>query len=411
MTPSMLKRVIIGVVGFILLIFAIKMNPMDYNDPTERTVVTQMNGHQFVQFGSGVYYAGFFAKTQTYPNQLSVSYGDTTFSGDLSLRDNTVEIGPVKIRFNDATEGSVAGIVQYILPLSEKEMLSIHNAHRSPEALVQRRLAPYTKECLQSSSQLMSSEMHYSGGRAQMTQDYLDQLKNGTFLLSISENLVFDSTDNTSKRVYAVNIKRDTNGQPLRKFSSIKEYGIGLGDAQITNVDYSNQVKEMLSKKIDAATQASIAKQKLMTAEQQKLTAKAEGEKKLTEIEYLQKQEQTKQVVAAQTLVELAKQDLLKQDIALQASVKEAAKIKTLADANAYEKRTAMQANGALEQKLAAYKEVNKMWAEALSKYPGAITPTYISGGNAGGGNAFNQFMEIQNVKAMKDLNLNMKNE
>ena len=49
----------------------------------------------------------------------------------------------------------------------------------------------------------------------------------------------------------------------------------------------------MLKKKIDAATMASVSKQRLMTAEQQKLTAKAEGERKLTEIEYVQKQEQT----------------------------------------------------------------------------------------------------------------------
>ena len=408
MTPKMIKGIIWGVVGLILLVVASNMNPWGYNNPTERTVVTQFNGHQFVQFQSGVYYAGFFAKTQAYPNQLSVSYGDTTWSGDLSLKDNIVEIGPVATRFNDATEARVSGIVQYILPSSEKEMLSIHNAHRTPEALVQRRLAPYTKECLQSSSQLMSSEMHYSGGRAQMTQDYLDQLKNGTYLLSISETNIFDSTDNTSKRIYAVNIKRDTNSQPLRKFSSIKEYGITLGDAQITNVDYSDQVKQMLSKKIDAATQASISKQKLMTAEQQKLTAKAEGEKELTRIEYEQKQEQTKQVVAAQTLVELAKQDLAKQDIARQAAEKEAAKIKILADANAYEKRTAMQANGALEQKLAAYKEVQKYWADALTNYQGNIVPLYQSGGNGPvGGNAFQQFMEMQNMKAMKDLNLN----
>lgn len=409
MTPTILKRVLIGIAGLLLIVFASKFNPWDYNDPTERTVVTQMDGHQFVQFGSGVYYAGFFAKNQEYPNQLSVSYGDTAFNGDLSLKDNIVEIGVINTRFNDATEARVSGIVQYILPSSEKEMLAIHNAHRTPEALVQRRLAPYTKECLQSSSQLMSSEMHYSGGRAQMTQDYLDQLKNGTFLLSISENNVFDSTDNTTKRVYAVNIKKDVNGQSLRKFSSIKEYSITLGDAQITNVDYSEQVKVMLSKKIDAATQASISKQRLMTAEQQKLTAKAEGEKKLTDIEYEQKQEQTKQIVAAQTLVELAKQDLLKQDIALQAAAKEAAKIKTLADANAYEKRTAMQANGALEQKLAAWTKSQEYMWDAFSKYPGNLVPLYQSGANGNSANALD-YMQILGMKAARDLNLDMKN-
>lgn len=403
------KKIGFAVGALILFVLILLMNPWSYNDPTERTVVTRLNGKQTTVFKSGVFYAGFFAKLQTWPNQLSVSYGDSTWEGDLSLRENTVEIGPVKIRFNDATEARVTGIVQYILPMSEKEMLAIHNAHKTPEALVQRRLAPYTKECLQSSSQLMSSEMHYSGGRAQMTQDYLDQLINGTYLLNINEATVFDSTDNTNKRVYSVMIKKNSNGLPLRKFSSIKEYSIALGDAQITNVDYSDQVKDMLSKKIEAATQASISKQRLMTAEQQKLTAKAEGEKKLTEIEYVQKQEQTKQVVIAQTQVELAKQDLAKQEIARQAAEKEAQKIKILADANAYQKRTEMQANGALEQKLAAWIKAQEFWAHAFGSYTGQLVPSIVSGAGPTP-NGLN-WMEIMTMKFSKDLALEMKNK
>lgn len=402
------NNLIIYAVAIVLVaIIGVISNPFAYNDPTTRTVVTQMDGSQFVEFRGRWFYSGFFAKEVPWPNQVSVSYGDSTFDGDLELVDNTVEIGPVRVRFTDATEAEVAGITQYILPNSEKEMLEIHNAHKTPEALVQRRLAPYTKECLQSSAQLMSSEMHYSGGRAQMVQDYLDQLKNGTYLLSISEKNQFDSVDNTNKRIYSVTKQIDKNGQSIRKFSSIKEYNILLGDAQITNVDYSSQVKDMLKKKIDAATQASISKQQLMTAEQQKLTAKAKGEQALVEIEYQQKQEQTKQVVAAQTLVELARQDKDKQRIAAEAAELEASKIKTLADAEAYAKQRVMQADGALEKKLAAYIEVQGYWADAFSKYTGSIVPQFSMVGSNGSNGAIN-FMEIMGAKAMKDLSIDM---
>lgn len=403
--PVKTVGIVVGLVAFLIL-FAI-LNPFSYNDPTERTVVTQVDGKQFVQFKAGMFYSGLFAKEVNWPNQISVSYSNTKFDGDLTVKDNTVEIGQVTVRFNDATEANVSGITQYILPNSEKEMLEIHNAHRTPESLVQRRLAPYTKECLQSSSQLMSSEMHYSGGRAQMVQDYLDQLKNGTYLLSVSEKSIFDSIDNTSKRIYTVN-KQVKGGVILRKFSSIREYNILLGDAQITNTDYSQQVKGMLAKKIDAATQASISKQRLMTAEQQRLTAKAEGEKKLTEIEYQQKQEQTKQVVAAETQVLLARQDLQKQEIARQAAEKEAQKIKILADAFAYEKQRAIQANGALEQKLEAYKAINESWANAFAAYKGAVTPTTVMGATYSQHNAAQDFMQIIAAKSARDLSLDM---
>lgn len=389
------KPVIIGGIATIIavILFAL-FNPFSWNNAGYRTVVTQAGGNQFVQYDPGYFYSGFFSKEQEWPNQISVSSREK--DADWDLRDNTIEIGFIPIRFNDATTADAAGITQYVLPVGEKEMLEIHNAHKTPEALVQRRLGPYTIECLQNSAQLMSSEMHYGGGRAQMAQDYLDQLKNGAFLLNVQERNTFDSTEKVWKKVYAVEIQTDKNKQQKRKFSSIKEYSITVADAQITGVDYQDAVDAMLQKKIAAATEASISRQQLMTAQQQQLTAEAKGKQKLVEIEYTQKQQQTIDVVKAQTQVELAKQDLEKQDIALRASYKEAQKIKTLADAAAYEKQRAMQANGALEQKLAAAIEINKNYAEAMSN--SNWVPTYVTGGAGNSGNNSSGAMDLINL-------------
>jgi hypothetical protein len=407
MNPKQVIKLVAIVVAFIV---ALVINPLSWNDATERTVITQMNGRQFVEFKPGIFYAGFFSKESVYPNQISISHMDIEFDGNYSLHDNTIEIGIIKdVRFNDATTANVSGITQYILPSDEKQMIAIHNAHRSPESFVQRRLAPYTVECLKSSAQLLSSEAHYSGGRAQMTQDYMDQLKKGTYLLNIRELVVYDSLEKTNKRTYAVQIQLSKNGERLRKFSSIKEYSVEVGDAQIIDVDYEKKVDEMLAKKIDAATKASISKQELMTAQQKRLTAEAQGEQKLVEIEYVQKQQQTIQVVKAQTLVELAKQDLIKQEIARQAAEKEAAKIKILADAQAYEKQRLIQADGALEQKLKTYEKVMGYWSTAFSNHNHPLTPTFMMGGQNNGGNAGTNFMELMNMKTMKDLNLDFK--
>lgn len=403
---STIVKLVVGVIATIILLF---FNPFSYNHAGERTVVEQMDGKQFVQFSPGVYYAGFLAKHKEWPNQISVSY--QADQPDMDLSDGTIEIGKIQIRFGgDATTALVSGITQYILPIDEKEMIIMHNTHRTPQSLVSKRLAPYTKECLQSSAQLMSSEAHYSGGRAQMAQDYLDQLKNGVFILKTSDRVVYDSLAKETKRIYETNQVTDKLGNSKRKFSSIKEYGIQVADAQITDVDYEKRVDDMLAKKIDASTRASVSKQELLTAQQQQLTAKAKGEQALVEIEYRQKQEQTKQIVAAETKVEVAKQDMEQQRIQSQAAELEAKKIKTLADAQAYAKRTEIQANGALEQKLAAYKEVQKYWADALKGYQGNIVPQIMSGGGHGGNGAVN-FMEMMGAKAAKDLSLDLKNK
>jgi len=398
-----LKLLILGIVAIVTLFI---VWPWSYNDAGERTVVEQMNGSQFVQYTPGVYYSGVLAKENPWPNQISVVYQSD--APDMDLKEGTIEIGKVTIRFGgDATTALTSGITQFTLPMDEREMIQLNNAHRTLQSLVAKRLAPYTKECLQSSAQLMSSEVHYSGGRAQMAQDYLDQLKNGVFILKTSDKVVFDSLEKENKRVYETNIINDKNGTPKRKFSSIKEYGITVADASITDVDYEARVDNMLAKKIDASTKASVSKQELMTAQQQALTAKAKGEQALVEIEYQQKQEQTKQVVAAQTKVEVAKQDMEQQRIQAQAAELEARKIKTLADADAYKKRTEIQANGALEQKLATYEKVQQYWAEAFSNYKGNVTPTYQTGGS-GSSNGATDFMQIMSMKAAKDLTLDM---
>jgi hypothetical protein len=403
------KTIVFGVLFVLALIFFIIVNPFSWNDAGNRTVVERTTGEQIVQFAPGIFYAGFFSKEKEWPNQISVTYQDVT--AQLELEDNGIEVGQIMIRFSDATTADVRGITQFILPSDEKEMILIHNTHRTPQSLVVKRLAPYTKECLQSSAQLMSSEKHYGGGRAQMAQDFLDQLKEGVYLLKTEENLVYDSLEMEKKRIYQTEIQIDAKTMvPKRKISSIKEYGITVADAAITDVDYEEKVDEKLVKIIDAATKSAISKQELMTAQQQTLTAKAKGEQALVEIEYQQKQDQTKQVVEAETKVKVAEQDKLQQKIAYEASILEARKIKELADANAYARQRIMQADGALELKLKAQVEVQKVWADAFSKYQGAVVPQIQTGSGTTTNGALS-FMDIMTAKTAKDFALDMKNK
>lgn len=405
----MKKLIVIGIAFVISAVLFMIMNPFSWNDAGNRTVVERTSGQQIVQFSPGVFYAGFFAKEKEWPNQISVTYQDA--AAQLELEDNGIEVGQIMIRFGDATTANVKGITQFILPSDEREMILIHNTHRTPQSLVIKRLAPYTKECLQSSAQLMSSEKHYGGGRAQMAQDFMEQLKDGVYLLKTEENLVYDSLEHEKKRVYQTEIQVDPKTKiAKRKVSSIKEYGISVADAAITDVDYEDKVDQKLVKIIDAVTKSAISKQELMTAQQQTLTAKAKGEQALVEIEYQQKQEQTKQVVAAETKVKVAEQDKLQQKIAYEGSILEAKKIKELANAEAFAKKAIMVADGALEKKLAAQVEVQKAWAEAFSKYTGSIVPMYQTGGGNSGNGAIN-FMELMTAKTARDFSLELRNK
>lgn len=396
------KYVAIGVMALISIIIFLFINPFSWNDASERTVVQQMGGNQFVQYESGAYYAGFFAKTTVWPNQISVSYQDSI--PNMEINDGTIEIGKVTIRFGaDATSADVSGIVQYVLPSSEEEMIAMHNAHKTPQSLVAKRLAPYTKECLQSSAQMMSSEMHYSGGRSTMSQDFGDQLRNGVFILKTIDKIVFDSLDNEKKKIYVTDVVHNKDGSARRKNSSIKEYGITVADAAITDVDYESRVDVMLGKKIDAATAASIAKQQFITAQQQALTAKAQGEKQLVETEYKEKQIQTQQVVKAETTVKLAEQDKLKQKIAAEAAILEAQKTRTDADAQAYANARLVSA-GLSPLDRAEYEMKTKIGvAEALSKL--TLPTTYMGSAGAVSNGQQSMLESILGANLLQQLN------
>lgn len=402
-----IKYLIGGIGGVLLLIMLTITNPLSWNDAGNRTVVERAGGEQFVEFTPGIFYAGFFAKETEWPNQISVMYNEA--EADLDLVDNGVQVGTIKIMFNDGTTAEVKGIAQFVLPADEKDMILIHNTHRTPQSLVTKRLSTFTKECLQSSAQSMSSDKHYGGGRAQMSQDFLDQLRNGVYISETKETIVYDSVEREKKRLYLTSIKRNKQGVPERKTSAIAEYSITVADASIIDTDYADVVDQKLGKIIEAATKSAVSRQELMTAQQQTLTAKAKGEQALVEIEYQQKQDQTKQVVEAETKVKVAQQDLEQQKVQYTASTFEAKKRQTLADVAAYEKRTTIQADGALTQKLGAYIETQKVWADAFGKYQGNIVPMFATGAGVVGGNGAVNFMEIMGMKAARDLSLEIK--
>ena len=169
-------------------------------------MVEQAGGTQFVEFTPGIFYAGFFAKETEWPNQISVTYMKD--QADLDLRDNGIEIGKIQVMFNDGTTADVKGIAQFVLPSDAKDMILIHNTHRTPQSLVTKRLATFTKECLQSSAQSMSSDKHYGGGRAQMSQDFIDQLRNGVYISFTEEKVVYDSVAKENKRLYITSVRK-----------------------------------------------------------------------------------------------------------------------------------------------------------------------------------------------------------
>lgn len=399
---KMIAIAVIAILGAILLFSCI-----GYNTGGFRTVIeSRVTGNMSVKFSNGFFFT-LFGKTTEYPDIMTVSFvKDETSS--------TVDIDPINIRFNDATSADATGVVKFMLPKSDSLMVRLHKDYRNVDNLAITGFKPFVMECLKNSAQLMSSEMHYLGGRSTMSQYFQDQLEDGVYILETEEKVVRDTIEKENKRVYLTKIATDKKGQTERKRSMLTQYGIGITDAVISDVDYEERVDKLLGQKIDATSKTSISKQELMKAQQEALTEEAKGKKLLVETEYKELQNQKTEVIQAETKVKLAQQavqlqeqEKLKAQKQYEASIFEAKKTKELADGEAYAKRAVMIADGALEKKLNALVEINKAYADALSKQP--IVPSIVVGGNGSTGtNNASDIMQLFMLKTVKDLQVDM---
>ena len=390
------KNIIVAALIFVAALLILP-NLIGYNSSGMVTIRESRSGKVDAIITPGFYFDGFSTITH-YKQYITIAYSNDE-------TDATISVKPIEIRFNDGSKADASGIVRFELPKDPQSLVQLHIAYRSQESVANQLLMPFTKECLKNSSQLMSSEMHYSSGRSIMSQNFQDQLENGVFILEVDEKLTIDTLTHESKREYNTEIIRDkATKQPLRKKSGLTRYLIGVSDANISDVDYEEMIDKLLAKKIESTTQTSVSKQNLIRAQQEALTKEAEGKKKLVEIEYQEKQNQTRNVIQAQTRVQLAEQNKLEQKIGLEASDFEARKTKTLADAEAYKKRAVMAADGALELKMKTEIEKTRLWSDAFSKYSGALVPQTVIGGNGSGG-SYNPMEMMMNMTLIDQIN------
>ncbi|MEL6941515.1 MAG: SPFH domain-containing protein, partial [Bacteroidota bacterium] len=237
------KVLLYGAGAILLMLILLLISPFGYNNLGYREVVETPTGQKHVIFNNGIYWKFPGSKVTTYPNVITISHrGSNTGS--------TVNGNLIPIRFNDATEANAQTVVRFRLPETETEMLTLHSEYVNKEYLALKGLQPYTIECLKNSAQLMDSEQHYSGGRAQLSQFFQDQLSDGLYLLDVEEKVYRDSITNEVKRIYESNIRINKEGMAVRKESDLKKFGISIASATIENVDYEAQVDEKLKKKI-----------------------------------------------------------------------------------------------------------------------------------------------------------------
>lgn len=350
--------------------------------------------------------------------------------------DTSAVIPPLSIMFLDQVDANAQATVRFAMPTEREAFLHLAHEYRTPENLLRTALLPAFKETIQATASLMSAEDYYSGGRTEFNSEFEHQMENGIYVVKREEvvtrsnrkqlgtaNVALGTQQeeygDETKTSFIVRKVTDENGQPLKKKQGFEEFGISVVDARVTDMKPNQKFVERMQLKQKASADRAIAREQRIQEEEQRLLAIAKGEREVAERQAQAKVSQIQATTEAETDKQLAiteAQKLKEQatitretaQINLEKARIEAETQRTLADAEAYQKRVILEADNALAQKLEAEIRIQELWAQAYAKRQ---VPTNVfgagdnSGVPVGSDGEVKAFMQMLTLDAAKRLN------
>ena len=384
------------IIGGIFAIWA-TFNIIGFNKAGESVVVQYPSGKMKVILKAGPYQK-WWGDIKIYRNYATVGFG-------IKHKDNSAisaEFPAVTVPFADNTIGKVPCILRISLPITESGMLKIRNEYAGGyDHFVANGVVPVAGNAIKLSANLRTSQEAITT-LAVFQRDVEDQLMLGIYETKTVEKWVHKSTGD-SERVKMTEIVLDSKTNlPMRRSTVLEELGCTVTQCQIDVPEFDESVQNMLKQRRDQSIQTEISKQAAIRADQDKITAERQGQAAVMRIKY--EKEMVKQAAITDAEKEKAVAELNKQ--AAEFTKK---KLILEGEGEAEKRKLIMSADGALQIKIDALIEVNKIWAAAYQSCPNRPTPDIIYGGTGNGtGNAALDFMNIQNSKVLRDLNLDM---
>jgi regulator of protease activity HflC (stomatin/prohibitin superfamily) len=393
------KKIILGSVAlFILVILSTMLGRLWENVDAGENVVVQdpFDGEIHVYKSPGIVWQG-LGKVTHYKKSNQFWFLKPKREGD---PDNAIAV-----KWNDGGHADISGSVRYDLPTDDANMVRLHSTFGSQEAIENSLIKTNIEKAIYMTGPLMTSKESYAERRNDLIYYIEDQASRGVYKTRQRDVKEPDPLTGEEKIVTKVEIQHDSSNVPYRQETSpIAMNGIKLYNISINAIVYDGNVEKQIATQQQATMQVQTAIANAKRAEQDAITAQKQGEANAAQAKWEQ------EVIKAKAVTQ-AEQELAVQELA----TKKAASYKQQqileGEGDAAKKRLVMQANGALEQKLEAWLQAQNYWAAAFKDYKGNVTPNIMMGGQAGGGNAAQDFMQIMMMRAAKDLNLDLSNQ
>jgi hypothetical protein len=196
---------------------------------------------------------------------------------------------------------------------------------------------------------------------------------------------------------------------PIRKENPLARYNIEVTQATVSDVIFETRFNEMIAQQRDSAAQASVERQKANTLDLERLRAIAQGEKEKAVVRAEEEKKQIVRLTQIETRRKEEQQKLEIEKLLLAQAEQEALRIRELAEAEAYQRKSLMEADNALQARLNAMIEINKAYAEALVNKQ--LVPNVVVGAKDGETSSATDLIDMIMVGVAQQLNNATKSE
>lgn len=337
------------------------------------------------------------------------------------------------VQFNDGGHGVIFGSIQCDLPSSVEMLTQLHRKFPTQEQVENGLVKTSTEGAIYLVGTLMSSRESYAEKKNDLIHYVTDQVQYGPYRTRQKREWVKDPVTNENKEVIAAEIVIGKDGNPERQEkSTLSQYGLRCYQFIVNRMAYDPAIEQQIKQQqaITMNVQTSVADKVL--AEQRAQTAEASGRANATEAKWKQetikaqavtqaeqeKQVQTTnaerervvQVIAAERNKQAAEiaanQRLIVADLERKAAEQTKLQQILLGEGEAARKKLVIEADGALEAKLAAYVTVMPQIFSAMKGT--AFVPSIVMGGGAGQSTNATGLIDLLTAKTAKDLALDL---
>lgn len=284
----------------------------------------------------------------------------------------------ILVQFNDGGQAHISGSLRFDLPTDPNLMIELHKKFGSEAAIEHQLIRQVVNKSVFMAAQNMTSRESYSDKRADLLRLIIDQIDHGCYRTMARDVKIVDALSGQEKTVTVhepVLDPKSPNGIAREEVSPLDTFGIKAYNLTINSITYSDIVNNQIQAQQVAQGAVTTAQAKAREAEQNAITIAKEGEATAAKAKWTQEAEKATVVTKAQQEVEVAKLELEAAQLTKQKDI-------ALGEGESQRRKLLMSADGALDARLDALKEINAHYADAIAKQP--IVPQFQMGSGPG---------------------------